>query len=156
MSSGDARALGQLVSDVDKLNDNGTLGSVLNADSQQPDHAYMHSMCQAGGAAAACVSATADFIEKSFAMKSMQGLAQVLHAEQDYLAPGHQMKQYDGSVGVGHIVRDIGVRSPQLSGNAKQSPDASASGSRVSLGVKSPQLLGDAEQSPNVLGIGQC
>jgi hypothetical protein len=106
MSSGDARALGQLVSDVDKLNDNGTLGSVLNADSQQPDHAYMHSMCQAGGAAAACVSATADFIEKSFAMKSMQGLAQVLHAEQDYLAPGHQMKQYDGSVGVGHIVSD--------------------------------------------------
>jgi RHS repeat-associated protein len=107
MSRADAKALGQLVSDIDKLNDDGTLSSVFSADSQRVDHAHMHSMCAAGsGGVPACVSVAAEYIERSFEMKSMQGLAQILHLEQDYLSRGHQMAEYDGSVGLRHFLRD--------------------------------------------------
>ncbi|MYM28511.1 hypothetical protein GTP58_09270 [Duganella sp. CY15W] len=121
MSRDEAKALGNLVVEVDKLNDDGSLGSIFNADSQNVPHSYMHSMCASGNTQPQCVAAVAEYIEKSFAMNSLQGLAQVLHAEQDYLSPGHQMRTYNGHVGLDHIIDDAlpGKLRPVLINNTK-------------------------------------
>lgn len=121
MSRDAAQELGSLVVEVDKLNDDGSIGSIFNADSQNVQHSYMHSMCAQGNSLPQCVAAVADYIEKSFEMKSLQGLAQVLHAEQDYLSPGHQMKTYNGHVGLVHLVGDAlpGKLRPVLINNTK-------------------------------------
>jgi RHS repeat-associated protein len=78
--------------------------------SQDVEHSHMHAMCAGGSSAALCDLKIADYREKLWEMKSMAGLAGLLHLYQDSFAPGHaNLHPYNGSVDWQHIQGD---RSP--------------------------------------------
>jgi hypothetical protein len=56
--------------------------------SQDVEHSHMHGMCAGGASTALCDLKVADFREKLWNMKSMAGLAGLLHLYQDSFAPG--------------------------------------------------------------------
>lgn len=83
--------------------------------SQSAEEAFLHGMCEAGQGAAQCSLATADYREKMWAMKSVQGLVGLLHLDQDSFAPKHANGQsYSGfnftniPEGISHAYSDRG------------------------------------------------
>ena len=74
----EAERLGDLVVGVD-----------LVPGSQSPEMAFMHAMCTAGMGAAQCGLATTEYREQMWAKKSVDGLAGLLHLDQDSFAPKH-------------------------------------------------------------------
>jgi hypothetical protein len=89
-----------------------SLGGSLGVEfaSQNVEHSHMHGMCAGGSSATLCDLKIADYREKLWNMKSMAGLAGLLHLYQDSFAPGHaNLQPYNGSVDWQHIKGD---RSP--------------------------------------------
>lgn len=99
--------LGDLVADVDNL-----------PGSQNPENSFMHGMCGGGESAALCDLRTSDYREAMWALKSPQGLAALLHLDQDSFSASHVGGQTWRGVGnmslgdlVSHVISDLGVES---------------------------------------------
>jgi hypothetical protein len=56
----------------------------------------MHAMCAPGHSRAQCQKAFLDYIEVSIKSCNRQGLAQAIHAYQDFYLRGHQYTTYHG------------------------------------------------------------
>jgi hypothetical protein len=54
-----------------------------------PENAHWHRMCTDGDSADVCSAKTAAYRADVWNMKSEEGLARLLHLEQDSFAPGH-------------------------------------------------------------------
>lgn len=84
----------------------GDLGIEFSA--QDVEHSHMHAMCAGSSSAALCDLKITDYRERMWNMKSMAGLAGLLHLYQDSFAPGHANQQpYNGSIGWDHIKGDM-------------------------------------------------
>lgn len=84
----------------------GDLGIEFTA--QDVEHSHMHAMCAGGSSAALCDLNIADYRERMWNMKSMAGLAGLLHLYQDSFAAGHaNLQPYNGSVDWAHIKGDM-------------------------------------------------
>lgn len=94
---GAARAgLGLTYDQIERLG-NFVVGVDFLPNSQSPDHAFMHSMCPGGMGAAQCDLVTTDYRERMWSVKSIDGLARLLHLDQDSFAPMHRGGQsYSG------------------------------------------------------------
>ena len=95
LSYAQATELGYMVADVDSL-----------PGSQAPSQAYWHSMCNT--ASAECASQMENYRAQQWAAKSPEGLARLLHLDQDSFAPQHSGGQfYDGFKSVGQLFSHI-------------------------------------------------
>lgn len=89
--------LGGLVVEVDAL-----------PGSQSPEAAYMHGMCEAGMGATQCGLATFDYRERMWNAKSVEGLAGLMHLDQDSFAPKHAGGQSYSGFGLSNLGEAIG------------------------------------------------
>jgi len=77
---------GEMIRDVDSL-----------PGSQSPEMSRMHAMCSAGTGSAECGLVTSRYIERQWEARSIDGLAGLVHLDQDSSAPMHRGGQsYSG------------------------------------------------------------
>lgn len=75
---------------------------------QDAEYSHMHAMCAGGSSPALCDLRIADYRERMWNMKSVAGLAGLLHLYQDSFALGHvDLQPYNGSVDWAHIRGDM-------------------------------------------------
>lgn len=77
-----ARELAEQVKDVDSEGQ--------YPGTQDPENAYMHAMCAPGHTSSQCQKDFLSHIEKSIRSCNRKGLAQAIHAVQDFYAAGHR------------------------------------------------------------------
>jgi len=77
--------------------------AVVNVDSsshypgtQSPESAYMHAMCAPGKSRSQCQREFLEHIDRSLSSCTQSGLAQAIHAYQDFYASGHGLAEYNG------------------------------------------------------------
>ncbi|WP_418128016.1 DUF637 domain-containing protein [Variovorax sp. KK3] len=80
----------------------------ITFDAQDVAHSHMHAMCAQGSPRELCVQRIEDYKQKLWNMKSIAGLAGLLHLYQDGFAEGHaDLHIYDGKVDLEHIKGDM-------------------------------------------------
>jgi hypothetical protein len=84
-----------------------------NVESQDTDHADMHSMCSPGAGLNQCQATYSTYMQEQWNSRSLEGLARYLHAYQDSYATGHQFRTYDGTVSPSHIWSDLTISTSQ-------------------------------------------
>lgn len=111
-----SNVLADLAVKVDK-EDYGAAGN-----SQDIDHAFMHSMCGEGKSIEDCTTVYNNYIKEQFSLKSPLGLARVLHAIEDGYADGHAgLHTYRGfgnlvlsTDGIPHLIGDAMITPAEL------------------------------------------
>ncbi|VWX62648.1 hypothetical protein VARIO8X_60393 [Burkholderiales bacterium 8X] len=74
---------------------------------QDVEHSHMHGMCAAGSSSQTCSRRVEQYRQSLWDLRSIDGLAGLLHLYQDEFAPGHaNLHTYNGKVGFEHLRGD--------------------------------------------------